>query len=291
MTTPNSTVSETVSTEHKQALEDRAWWREAGDIIGLELRGWTYRNAATFADRDTGRSVELPGSVANRLRSLSTGTDAGVRVRKLEWGERRQSGTVNYAWDAKTSIGWYIVATASGEGCKGSYLWFTAGDTIKGWANSEAEAKAAAQADYEQRVCFALEQQPAASQVYADLLDRQTETDADIAEATMCNRSSLYLTDAPTQDKASPGMEVVERGKHLWVMEEIAANLLTGDRTAATKLREAIDYFATPTSKDEVSEEMIREACHVHANYTEAGAKPFVAMRAALTAALTGKGA
>lgn len=41
------------------------------------------------------------------------------------------------------------------------------------------------------------------------------------------------------------GDEPVAAGRHLWVMEEIAATLLSGDRAAATKLREAIDFFAT----------------------------------------------
>ncbi|OAM84206.1 hypothetical protein [Devosia elaeis] len=88
----------------------------------------------------------------------------GVRVKALDWGERRAIHEVNWAWDAKTSIDWYVVATASGEGCKGTFYWFVVGYAVKGWANSEEEAKAAAQADYERRILSALDLSPADTQ-------------------------------------------------------------------------------------------------------------------------------
>lgn len=64
-------------------------------------------------------------------------------------------------------------------------------------------------------------------------------------------RNLLYVT-ADYLDAAkalvSPAVaEPVARGRHLWAMEEIAATLLTGDRAAATKLREAIDFFTHPS--------------------------------------------
>lgn len=91
------------------------------------------------------------------LRSSIPG-GVGVKVKALDWGERRAIHEVNWAWDAKTSIDWYVVATASGEGCKGTFYWFVVGYAVKGWANSEEEAKAAAQADYERRILSALDQ-------------------------------------------------------------------------------------------------------------------------------------
>lgn len=81
-------------------------------------------------------------------------------VKALEWGGRRTTSEGNWAFDAKTSIGWYIAASSSGEGCKGTWHWFIVGGTISGWANSEAEAKAAAQADYEQRILSTLASPP-----------------------------------------------------------------------------------------------------------------------------------
>lgn len=46
---------------------DRDWWREAGSVVGLDLRGWTFRREGQFVDATTGVSVHLPGSVAERL--------------------------------------------------------------------------------------------------------------------------------------------------------------------------------------------------------------------------------
>ncbi|WP_144223182.1 hypothetical protein [Mesorhizobium amorphae] len=105
-------------------------------------------------------------------------------VKALEWEQRwNANGPVFYA---KTSIDWYIVATASGEGCQGTWYWFVAGDTIKGWANSESEAKAAAQADYERRVLSALtasasEPEPVAWEVTL-LMGREDEDGGDYWE-------------------------------------------------------------------------------------------------------------
>jgi hypothetical protein len=81
-------------------------------------------------------------------------------VRALEWGERQTNTSGDWTWSAKTSIGRYIASTASGERCKGSHFWFIAGETISAWANSEDEAKAAAQADYSARILAALEPTP-----------------------------------------------------------------------------------------------------------------------------------
>lgn len=79
-----------------------------------------------------------------------------VIVKPLEWGDRKTNTAGDWTWGAKTSIGWYIASTASGERCKGSHFWFIVGETISAWANSEAEAKAAAQADYTRRIMSAL---------------------------------------------------------------------------------------------------------------------------------------
>lgn len=49
--------------------------------------------------------------------------------------------------------------------------------------------------------------------------------------------------------EAKDDRDTADAGEHLWEMEEIAANLLlSSDRAAATKLREAIDFFAQPAS-------------------------------------------
>lgn len=84
-----------------------------------------------------------------------------VTVKPLDWGDRKTNTAGDWTWGAKTSIGWYIASTASGERCKGSHFWFIVGETISAWANSEAEAKAAAQADYTQRILSALSGIPA----------------------------------------------------------------------------------------------------------------------------------
>lgn len=69
--------------ERARVYADRDWWRSAGNILGLELRGWTFRNEASFADRDTDRRVEIPGWLAERilqaLRPGSTGETEGWR--------------------------------------------------------------------------------------------------------------------------------------------------------------------------------------------------------------------
>jgi hypothetical protein len=53
--------------EKAQVYADRDWWRSAGDVLGLELRGWTFRNEASFADKETGRPVEVPGWLTERI--------------------------------------------------------------------------------------------------------------------------------------------------------------------------------------------------------------------------------
>lgn len=108
--------------------------------------------AALVRERDEARDL----AEERRMTIALLRQQPAVAVKPLEWGERRAIHDVNWAWDAKTSIDWYVVATASGEGCKGTHYWFVAGDTIKGWAMSEEEAKAAAQADYEQRIRSAI---------------------------------------------------------------------------------------------------------------------------------------
>lgn len=60
-----------VSNEHRRALADRDWWRAAGLVVGLNLRGWTFRDTASFIDTETDRTVELPGSVAKRLHTIA----------------------------------------------------------------------------------------------------------------------------------------------------------------------------------------------------------------------------
>lgn len=63
-------------------------------------------------------------------------------------------------------------------------------------------------------------------------------------------------TSVQKMHESQPSTSEGEAGKHLWVMEEIAANLLTGDRTAATKLREAIDFFSAPQPAPVVTDEI-----------------------------------
>lgn len=110
-----------------------------------ELYEWVFAHAAAF------------GEVVSNFRAMKEGAAppaAEAVVKPLEWIERRNA--FGPTFHAKTSIDLYIAATASGEGCQGTWYWFVAGDTIKGWANSEGEAKAAAQADYEARIRSAL---------------------------------------------------------------------------------------------------------------------------------------
>lgn len=73
-------ISDEIDDEHRQALEDRDWWRTAGEKLNLELSGWTFRNEASFIDRETKSMVNLPGSVASRLQAAPQ--PAGVRVEK-----------------------------------------------------------------------------------------------------------------------------------------------------------------------------------------------------------------
>ena len=61
--------------EKAPVYSDLDWWRSAGNILGLELRGWTFRNEASFAERDTDRRVEMPGWLAERiLQALTPGS-------------------------------------------------------------------------------------------------------------------------------------------------------------------------------------------------------------------------
>lgn len=53
--------------EKARVYTDRDWWRSAGDLLGLELRGWTFRNEASFADKETACGVEIPGWLAERI--------------------------------------------------------------------------------------------------------------------------------------------------------------------------------------------------------------------------------
>ena len=80
-------MSKAKEDELKQTLDDRDWWQEAGNLLNLELRGWTFRSGALFTDRQTGKSLELPGSVAARLIAIGsklkvsmTGTNNGGKA-------------------------------------------------------------------------------------------------------------------------------------------------------------------------------------------------------------------
>lgn len=53
--------------EKARVFSDRDWWQSAGDAFDLDLRGWTDRNEASFADKKTGRRLEMPGWFAERI--------------------------------------------------------------------------------------------------------------------------------------------------------------------------------------------------------------------------------
>lgn len=53
--------------EKARVFSDRDWWQSAGDAFDLDLRGWTDRNEASFADNKTGRRLEMPGWLAERI--------------------------------------------------------------------------------------------------------------------------------------------------------------------------------------------------------------------------------
>lgn len=92
--------------ERARVYADRDWWRSAGNILGLELRGWTFRNEASFADRDTDRRVEIPGWLAERiLQALNPGsTGDWVLVpkeptEKMLWANAGSSDCHKPAWN------------------------------------------------------------------------------------------------------------------------------------------------------------------------------------------------
>lgn len=99
--------------ERARVYADRDWWRSAGNILGLELRGWTFRNEASFADRETGRRVEMPGWLAERilqaLRPGSTGETEGWR--DIETAGRELKAVLGYQatpgdWEGQMAICW-----------------------------------------------------------------------------------------------------------------------------------------------------------------------------------------
>lgn len=53
--------------EKARVFSDRDWWQSAGDAFDLDLRGWTDRNEASFADKASGRRFEMPGWLAERI--------------------------------------------------------------------------------------------------------------------------------------------------------------------------------------------------------------------------------
>lgn len=99
-------ISDEIDDEHRQALEDRDWWRTAGEKLNLELSGWTFRNEASFIDRETKSMVNLPGSVASRLQAAPQ--PAGVRVRGLDEAVER-IGEVVYRRHERGWIMWPLV--------------------------------------------------------------------------------------------------------------------------------------------------------------------------------------
>jgi hypothetical protein len=85
------------------------------------------------------------------------------------------------------------------------------------------------------------------SQPFGELIDAETRKVftpplGDAAYPICRALKALRAASSPAPERSKEEV-VTERGRHLWVMEEIAASLLTGDRSAATKLREAIDFF------------------------------------------------
>lgn len=118
--------------EQGQALIDRAWWRQAGEALGLELRGWTFRDSALFADRETGRSVDLPGSVAERLNRRSAnsavgGGDldaAGLEAAEIAWtGDRRLGLYPEQKAALANAIAAYISSLHPTEGAEPVWQW------------------------------------------------------------------------------------------------------------------------------------------------------------------------
>lgn len=60
------------SKEHREAISDRDWWQQAGDVLGLKLFGFTYRAIGAFRDpADNDATVNLTGKVAERLTLLA----------------------------------------------------------------------------------------------------------------------------------------------------------------------------------------------------------------------------
>lgn len=71
--------------EREQIFADREWWQSAGNVINLELSGWTFRNSALFIDRKTAQSVEMTGAVAERLIALSPPPAVGAEDEAVGW--------------------------------------------------------------------------------------------------------------------------------------------------------------------------------------------------------------
>jgi len=128
---------------------------------GVVSTGLHEDNETELFDIDEAAEAMYQASVLIRVLCARTSPQPeAYGVRALEWGERQTNTSGDWTWSAKTSIGRYIASTASGERCKGSHFWFISGETISAWANSEDEAKAAAQADYSARILAALEPTP-----------------------------------------------------------------------------------------------------------------------------------
>lgn len=63
----------TLTAEDKRDLADGDWWREACEVLGARLVGWTFRQEASIL---FGLSLaELDGRVADKLIALATAVE------------------------------------------------------------------------------------------------------------------------------------------------------------------------------------------------------------------------
>lgn len=56
--------------ERDQVYADRDWWQSAGKVLDLHLLGFDDRFSATFVDPVSGKTMEVPKPVAERLLKL-----------------------------------------------------------------------------------------------------------------------------------------------------------------------------------------------------------------------------
>lgn len=68
-----------------QLYADRDWWQAAGDVLDLQLHGWSDRLHASFIDRQTGAYVPLTEAMAKRLHDIAAAKVRASREGDGEW--------------------------------------------------------------------------------------------------------------------------------------------------------------------------------------------------------------